>query len=463
MNNILINDNLNILNFGAIGDGNTNCTKAFAAAIKVCHENGGGTIYVPAGTYKTGAIHFISNMNLYVDAGAVILFSNDLEDYPLVFDQWEGIDRQVYSPLIYGKDLENISITGHGLLSGQGEFWWKSSKELAYPRPRMICFNSCKNVLIEGVRIINSPSWTINPIACENVTVNKITIKNPADSPNTDGINPSSCKNVHISNCHVDVGDDCITIKSGTEDSLKKIACENITVTNCTMVHGHGGVVIGSEMSGSIRNVTISNCVFEGTDRGIRIKSRRGRGGVVEDIRVNNIVMKNVICPFIMNLYYFCGPRGKDKYVWDKNPYPVTEETPIFRRIHFSNITAREVHAAAGFLYGLAEMPVEDITFDNVFVAMAKDAVPGKPAMMDGIEPMKQKGFFCCNVKNISFNGVSVSGHEGPAFTVEKGEQVEFFRCSSENLNTKEPMVSLEEVKDVSINFKEVSGNGDCC
>jgi polygalacturonase len=462
---MVTNNSLNITNFGAIGDGNTNCTKAFEAAINACGENGGGTVYVPAGTYKTGAIHFVSNMNLYVDAGATILFSNDLEDYPLVFDQWEGIDRQVYSPLIYGKDLENISITGHGLLSGQGEFWWNKERniDLAYPRPRMICFNSCKNVLIEGVRIINSPSWTINPIACENVTVNKITIKNPADSPNTDGINPSSCKNVHISNCHVDVGDDCITIKSGTEDSLKKIACENITVTNCTMVHGHGGVVIGSEMSGDIRNVTISNCVFEGTDRGIRIKSRRGRGGVVEDIRVNNIVMKNVICPFILNLYYFCGPRGKDKYVWDKNPYPVTEETPIFRRIHFSNITAREVSAAAGFLYGLAEMPVEDITFDNVSVAMAKDAVPGKPAMMDGIEPMKQKGFFCCNVKNVSFNGVTVSGHDGAAFRVEKGEKVDFFRCSSDGLNPEDKMVSFEEVKGVCINFKEISGNDSCC
>lgn len=141
-------------------------------------------------------------------------------------------------------------------------------------------------------------------------------------------------QNVRISNCHIDVGDDCIAIKAGTEDTYERIACENITITNCTMVHGHGGVVLGSEMSGSIRNITISNCIFQETDRGIRLKSRRGRGGIVEDIRVSNIVMDNVMCPFILNLYYFCGPRGKEPYVWEK-AYPIDERTPAFRRIHF--------------------------------------------------------------------------------------------------------------------------------
>jgi polygalacturonase len=247
---------------------------------------------------------------------------------------------------------------------------------------------------------------------------------------------------VRISNCHIDVGDDCIAIKAGTEETAERVPCENITITNCTMIHGHGGVVIGSEMSGSIRNVTISNCVFQHTDRGIRLKSRRGRGGVVEDIRVSNLVMDNVICPFIMNLYYFCGPRGKEKYVWDKNPYPLTEETPQFRRIHFSDITAREVHAAAGFLYGLAEQYISEITFDHIEISMAKDAIPGRPAMMDGIEEMVRRGFYLGNVRDIRFNLVSIENHEGPAFYIEHGEDVELTGCRS--LRTAKPESLVE-------------------
>ncbi len=238
----------------------------------------------------------------------------------------------------------------------------------------------------------NSPSWTINPIRCNDVTIDNVSIWNPADSPNTDGIDPESCSNVRISNCHIDVGDDCIAIKSGTEDTKERVPCENIAIANCTMIHGHGGVVLGSEMSGDIRNVAITNCIFKQTDRGIRLKSRRGRGGTVEDVRVSNIVMEDVICPFIMNLYYFCGPRGKDKYVWDKRPYPVTEETPTFRRIHFANITARNVHAAAGFLYGLAERYVSEVTFTDIDVSMAEQAIPGKLSHDGGNRGHEQPG-----------------------------------------------------------------------
>jgi len=438
----------NITEFGAIPDGISSCTQAFTTAINACSESGGGTIYVPAGMFLTGAIKLKSNMNLNLDSGAVLIFTNDITQYPVVTSRWEGAEQVVYSSCIYAQNAENISVTGRGKLDGQGKFWWelmKNRKNL-YPRPKLISFHGCNNVLIEGVSLINSPSWTINPICCENVTVDKISIKNPADSPNTDGINPESCKNVHISNCHIDVGDDCITIKSGTEDTTIRVPCENITITNCTMVHGHGGVVIGSEMSGDVRNITISNCVFEGTDRGIRMKSRRGRGGVIEDIRINNIVMKDVLCPFITNLYYYCGPKGKDKYVWDKNPYPITEETPAFRRIHFSNITAREVRAAAGFIYGLSEMYVEDISFDNISIAMAENAEPGMPDMMSNLEPMKQRGFFCSNVKDITFNNVTVSNNEGPAFYVENSINVEFSRCKTKNSKGDDPMIKLNNV-----------------
>ncbi len=424
---------INVLDYGVDNTGAKDNTATFKDAIDACVAAGGGTVFVPAGNYLTGAIILKSNVNFYIDAGATITFVNDVDKYPVVNSRWEGVQREVYASCIYAENETNITVSGHGTLEGNGAFWWDLHREKKnlYPRPKLVSFHECKNVTIEGITLKNSPSWTINPICCENVAVDKITIINPADSPNTDGIDPESCLNVRISNCHIDVGDDCIAIKAGTEDTMTRVPCENVTITNCTMVHGHGGVVLGSEMSGDIRNVTISNCVFDGTDRGIRLKSRRGRGGVVEDIRINNIVMRNVICPFIMNLYYFCGPMGKEKYVWDKNPYPITVETPTFRRIHCSDITARGVHAAAGFIYGLSELFIEDVSFSNIHIAMEENAIPGVPAMMDGIEPMAKKGFFVSNAKDVLFHNISFEGHDGPAFEIENAVNVDIRDCKA--------------------------------
>ncbi|MBU8919385.1 glycoside hydrolase family 28 protein [Bacillus sp. FJAT-29953] len=440
-----------IKQYGAISDGKTINTTAISFAIEACAKAGGGTVYVPAGRFLTGAVILRSNVHLYLEAGSILMFSPDETDYPVVNSRWEGVKRQVYASCIYAENSENISVTGNGTLDGSGHFWWSlfRKKENQFPRPKLIGFDHCKNVLISGVKLMNSPSWTVHPLCCEDVTIHNIRIQNPCDSPNTDGINPESCRNVRISDCFIDVGDDCIAIKAGTEETAERVPCENITITNCTMIHGHGGIVFGSEMSGDIRNVTVSNCIFEGTDRGIRLKSRRGRGGVIEDVRINNIVMKGVICPFIANLYYFWGPRGEEKYVWDKNPYPITKETPVFRRIHFSNITARDVSAAAGFLYGLAEMYLEDITFDNVSVSMAEEAEPGMPAMMAELEPMKQRGFYCCNVSDIRFHRVTVSNHEGPAFYVENGKDVEITGCKSKNALTSDPLFVFKDVANV--------------
>jgi polygalacturonase len=438
----------NIIDFGAVADGQTLCTKAFAAAVSAGTAAGGGTIYVPAGNYLTGPIHLQSNLTLNLDAGARLLFSRDSAVYPIIVSRWEGVERPVYSPLIYGVNLVNVALTGQGVIDGQGAVWWDRQRQntLEYPRPRMVGFEYCRNVLIEGLTFTNSPAWTLHPIGCENFTVNQVTICNPADSSNTDGINPESCRNVHIANCHVDVGDDCIALKSGAEKCHAKIACENITITNCTMGHGHGGVVIGSEMSGGVRNVVISNCVFEGTDRGIRIKSRRGRGGVVEDIRVNNMIMKKVITPFALNEYYHCGPGGKEPAVWDKRPHPVDHTTPVLRRIHFSNITAREVSATAGFLYGLPEMPITDVSFANVTVQLAVSAAPGMPDMMCHLEPFLQQGFFGCNLNNIFFNNVTVGGPAGPAFQIENTSNIEFSHCFAAQVPKEKPVIRLQDV-----------------
>lgn len=419
-----MNQMLNIIDFGAVNDGKALCTQAFSKAIEQLVLRGGGTLFVPAGEYLTGPIILKSNIALFVDTGAKIKFSQNIDDYNLVYERWEGAECEVYCSCIYADGEENISISGKGTIDGQGEFWWKGFREktLSYPRPRLINFNRCKRVTIEDVKLINSPSWTVNPILCENITIDNIFIENPADSPNTDGIDPESCKNVRISNCHIDVGDDCIAIKAGTEDCIERVPCQNIAITNCTMLHGHGGVVLGSEMSGGIKNVVISNCIFEGTDRGIRIKSRRGRGGIVEDIRVSNIIMQDVLCPFALNLYYHCGKGGKEKMVWDKNSYPVDETTPIFRRIHFSNITARGISAAAGFLYGLPEMPIEEVTFDNISVELSKKVKLGMPDMLCHFEPVAQKGFMLCNYRDVSFKNVKVTGQDGEAYILKNEE-----------------------------------------
>ncbi|WP_309242153.1 glycoside hydrolase family 28 protein [Paenibacillus sp. S150] len=444
----------NIVDYGALPDSPVPATSAIAAAIAAASGAGGGTVHVPAGTFVTGAIRLRSNIELHLSPGAVLSFSTEPQDYPAVDSRWEGVKRQVHSPCIFGENLVNISITGSGILNGNGAPWWDKHRnhpeQLEYPRPTLIGLSSCRRVTVKDVTLTQSPSWTVNPIGCGNVTIDNVSILNPADSPNTDGINPESCSGVHISNCHIDVGDDCIAIKAGTEDTLERVPCENITITNCTMVHGHGAVVLGSEMSGDIRNVTITNCVFKQTDRGIRMKSRRGRGGTIEDIRISNIVMEDVICPFTLNLYYFCGPRGKEKYVWDKNPYPVTAETPCFRRIHYANITARNVQAAAGFLYGLAEQPVSEITFTNVDISMAKHPVPGAPDMMTGLDPMKGRGFYLGYVRDVQFNQVTIENHEGPAFYIENSEEVEFSGCRSKNTAKPEKLVEQVTVEPVS-------------
>lgn len=408
----------NILDFGAKKDGKTLNTDVFKKIVKKCKENGGGEIYLPPGEYLTGTIELDSKIVLNISAGAKLIFSDNLENHKIINQRWEGKEQKVYSPLIYAKNAENIIIKGHGTIEGQGQNWWQlfENDELKYSRPRAISFEQSSDILIEDLKIVNSPAWTVNPIKSKNITIDNISIKNPPNSPNTDGINPSSCKNVHISNCHVDVGDDCITIKSGTEKSSDLIPCENITVTNCTMVHGHGGVVIGSEMSGSVRNVTISNCIFDGTDRGIRIKSRRGRGGIIEDIVVNNIVMNDVLSPIIMNLFYYCGDGGKDKFVWDKNPKKFSSQTPVVREISFNNIRANNVKIRAAFIYGLPESPIEAITFNNISITMVESEEKMVPAMMSNLDPEKQKGVYCNNYRDLEFYNFKVKNQIGEKF-----------------------------------------------
>lgn len=423
-----------ITDFGAVPDGRTPCTQSVARAFAECAKRRGGTVYIPAGNFLTGPLTFCSDTSLYLESGSLLRFSDDPADYPVISDQWEGADCEVYSPLIYGRGLKNVVIEGHGTIDGQGAAWWRLQREnaLRCPRPRAVVFTGCENVKISGIRIINSPSWTLNPIECSSVVIDGVTIRNPADSPNTDGIDPCSCSGVNITNCLIDVGDDCIAVKSGREECPRRIPCENVIVSHCRMLHGHGGIVLGSEMSGGVRGVVIGDCIFEDTDRGLRIKSCRGRGGAVEDVMVSNILMRGTVCPFAVNLYYFCGVNGHAKKIWDKSPRPVDDGTPAVRRVSVSGVTALGTKASAGLIYGLPEMPADDLRFENVSVEMAADARPGFADMLDGLDAAAKKGFFIGNASRVVLSGVRVSGCDGPAFTADNVAGLTLSGCGGE-------------------------------
>ncbi len=375
----------NVLEFGAIGDGIALNTDAFKKAIEACNTKGGGKVIVPAGKWLTGAIHLLSNVNLHFEEGAEIHFSNNPEDYlPVVFTRWTGFEVYNYSPLIYAQDCENIAITGPGKLYGHGEEWWKwemPGEETAWHiyyeqvlknvmpenrvygkpenglRPQFINPVNCKNVLFEGFTVASpGPFWTIDILYCENVIVRGLTL-NTIGGPNTDGINLSSTKNALVEYCHINSGDDCIAFKSGLNEEGWRIGrpSENIVVRNIYGLESHGGIVIGSEMSGGVRNIYAHDCEFNGAERGIRLKSNASRGGVVENIWYENIVMKNITGEAIrINTNYgaYMADKGGTAY-------------PVFRNINIKNITCDNARIALSML-GTSHKPIENITLENI-------------------------------------------------------------------------------------------------
>lgn len=363
-----------ITDFGAVADSVTMNTFAIENAIAECNYNGGGTVIVPNGVFRTGAIHLKSNVCLHLADSATLLFSVDPKDYqPLVYTRWEGIDCFNYSPLIYAIDVENIGITGKGKLQGNAtvnDWWpWKGNKkdgwiegtpcqlddyarpsldslnknrvpvgervmgEGFYLRPQFINIIRCRNVVIEDVTIENSPFWVIHPVFCENLTVRGVTINSLG--PNNDGCDPESCKDVLIEKCYFNTGDDCIAIKSGRNaDGIESnIPSENIIVRDCRMKNGHGGVVIGSEVSGGTRNVFVENCQMDSPelDRAIRLKSNSNRGGVTENLYVRNITVGEVSEAVLhINLIYDIKKEGEDSLY------------PIVRNVVMENVTSQK-------------------------------------------------------------------------------------------------------------------------
>lgn len=410
---------INVLEYNIIGDGTTNNTKAIN---ELCRKfkGSGNTLYFPKGEYVTGTVFLQDNLFIELAEGAVLLGSEDFSDFPKITEV-EGYTRNGHWGLIAALNAENIGIFGKGEVNARGKVWWESGKN-DLERPRTISFIGCKDVKIEQITIRNSPCWTVHPMCCENVSIRDIKIFNPYKSPNTDGINPESCKNVEISGCHLDVGDDCVTIKSGTEDDLyqKQYACENITVTDCTMAHGHGGVVIGSEMSGGVKNVKVENCTFQNTDRGIRIKTRRLRGGCVQGLKVNNIKMDNLFACITMNMFYVCGLTEKSdrEFLFGQTEKEVSDLTPVISDIQIENIHATNVQGAGIYLYGLPEMPISNVVIRNVKLCVTGSEEGVEVVMAPGRPNCHGDGIFLENVKDVTMENAFITCTKHPLSTL---------------------------------------------
>lgn len=441
---------VDIRDFGAKADGETLNTEAINNAIKAVSEKGGGKVVIPEGLWLTGPVVLQNNVNLHVEKNALVLFSGDADLYPLVRTSFEGLDMLRCQSPISAMNAENIAITGHGVLDGSGDSWrpvkrnkmtdgqWKSllksggvvdeSGKVWYPnegalkasiltgskekreisdsewegmkrwlRPVLLSIVKSKRVLLEGVTFRNSPSWCLHPLSCEDLTLNGVKVFNPWYSQNGDALDVESCKNVVVTNSLFDAGDDAICIKSGKDADGRRRGepCENVLVKNNTVLHGHGGFVVGSEMSGGVRNVYVADCTFIGTDVGLRFKSTRGRGGVVENVYVDNINMINIPGDaLIADLYY----AVKDA---PGAPVPaVTEETPSFKNIHISNISCKGAGRAM-FLNGLPEMPIENFSVRNMRITDA------------------QKGAFINKVAGITLENIEIETADNTYLQVE--------------------------------------------
>ncbi len=387
-----------LVKYGAVGDGAADCTAAFHRAIHECSRMGGGRVVVPRGNFLTGAIHLENGVNLHISEGATLRFNPDPGLYlPAVYTRWEGVECMSYSSLIYAFERKNIAVTGSGTLDGQADkehwWWWNGSPlygggrekpnqmagrsrlfkmaendvpvrrrvfgEGSFLRPNFLQFYRCRNVLVDGITVRNSPMWQIHPVLCANVTVRGVTVV--SHGPNNDGCNPESSRDVLIDNCLFDTGDDCIAIKSGRNRDGRRLGVpsENIIVRNCRMKDGHGGVTIGSEASGGVRNVFAENCLMDSPnlDRVLRLKTNSHRGGFIENVFMRNVTVGQVADAILsINLFYEEGASG---------PFP-----PAVRRIEMTNVTSRKSRYAL-YLRGYKESPLRDIrlaqcSFDNV-------------------------------------------------------------------------------------------------
>jgi len=399
-----------IRDYGAVAGGEVKNTAAIAQAIAALDKLGGGRVLVPAGVWLTGPVHLRSNLELHLEKDAVLKFSDVMEDYlPNVFVRVGGIELYNYSPFIYARGCENIAITGPGRLDGNSQAWWdwKTKETRAFfaqgaagvpveqrvygtreaaIRPSFVSFVECKNILLEGFTIGGGPNWTIHPIYSENIIIRKVNVL--TEGPNNDGIDPDSCRNVLIEHCTFSTGDDCVVLKSGYDQDGRRVGrpTENVVMRHCTVKRGHGGLVIGSEMSGSVRNVYLHDSYFEGTDRILRIKSRPGRGGVVEKVWVENVTGMNLKREaVILNMDYTSDPNA----VVDRHP-------PVFRDIHVKRLAANSVPVAIR-ITGMDTSPIQNVTFEDMLIHATR-------------------GVIATHAHGLEFRGLTMTVAEGPRF-----------------------------------------------
>lgn len=470
------NNTVNIKDFGAVSGGQFLNTQAFSDAIEAVAKKGGGKVVIPAGIWLTGPIILKSNIELHAQVGALIQFSTNKDLYPIIETNFEGLNTWRCMSPIYGKDIEDVAFTGAGVWDGAGEAWrmvkkskltekqWNKlvasggivdeRKQNWYPseqfkdasenaelnvrkdlktkeefesirdflRPVMVSIQNSKRVMFDGPVFQNSPAWCIHPLLVEDLVVKNLTVRNPWFSQNGDGIDVESCKNVIVENSNFDVGDDAICIKSGKDKDGRDqgVPCENLIIRNNIVYHGHGGVTVGSEMSGGVKNMHVSNCTFLGTDVGLRFKSKRGRGGVVENIFISNIWMTDIPTNAIsFNLYYgglsVSEMLEKGTQENSAQAFSVTEETPQFKNISIKNIVIKGAYQAV-FLQGLPEMNLENIEINELFAEaehgfsiIDADGVNISNVKLDVANSTVFEVFNCRNMKinDVEFNSLS--------------------------------------------------------
>jgi polygalacturonase len=442
-------EKVDLHSFGGKADGIFDNSSVFTAALEKIKEAGGGTLRIGPGVWRTGPLEIFSNTIIELDDDAVISFIPEPERYSPVASRWEGVECYAMHPCVFSTGQKNITITGRGKIEGNGQVWWQmlqdkraagqtkpetaiecklaelnsdyrfqpgggGGRNMQFLRPPLIQFFNCSHVKFEKFTLSNSPFWTVHPVYCDDLTISAIHIINPHDAPNTDGIDIDSCTNVTIEHCKVDVGDDGIALKSGSGPDGIRVnkPTRNVKVRDCVVGAGHGGIVIGSETAAGIFNVTAENCFFNKTDRGIRIKTRRGRGGTIKNLVFRNLKMEGTLCPLAINMYYRCGASIDDKELFDTDAQPINSETPSIKNIEISDITAVNCRASAGFIVGLPESPIENIKITNcVFTTDEQSAVsPDESDMFLGIPSVEIKSFRVLNTKNIEFKNVEVKG-----------------------------------------------------
>ena len=500
---VIPKNSVNLKDFGAVNGGYVLNTQAFAAAIDAVSKKGGGKVIIPPGIWLTGPIILKSNLELHAETGALIKFSTDKSLYPIIETSFEGLNTWRCISPIYGKNLENIAFTGKGVWDGSGEAWrqvkkskltndqWKKfvasggvlneKKDSWFPseqylkgangadqnirldlktkedfeaihdflRPVMVSIQNSKKVLFDGPVFQNSPAWNIHPLMVEDLIVRNITVRNPWFSQNGDGLDVESCKNVIIENSSFDVGDDAICIKSGKDKDGRDrgVPCENIIVKNNIVYHGHGGVTVGSEMSGGVKNLHVSNCTFMGTDVGLRFKSTRGRGGVVENIFISDIFMTDIPSQAISFDLYYGGKSIAETLAEGGNKIstkivPVNEETPQFKNISIKNITIKGAYQAV-FLQGLPEMNLENIEISNL-TANAENGfsiIDANGIKINNVklEISKPTVFEIYNSKNMVFSNIDINSDSPKAISIngEACTNIEFVSSRNSDLSKK--------------------------